>query len=148
MTVKSGREADVRDITSILAANSEDSGLFQKPESLILATLSDWLAARDIEGRVVGCASLHRDSARLGEIRGVAVQPEFQGKGIGGASMRECQRRGAAQSRSNPHAIIRFRLRFVRSRLSYFHDFLQRRIRARACKSTENQRNLEIIDPR
>lgn len=97
MTVESARPSDAKGICSVLAANRDDPGLFQKPESLVRATITEWLVARDAGGKVVGCACLHRESRQLAEIHGVAVLPEFQGKGIGGALIRECQRRAGGQ---------------------------------------------------
>jgi amino-acid N-acetyltransferase len=95
MTIDSARPGDVKPIVAVLAANRDEPGLFQKPASLVRQTLSEWIVARDGD-RVVGCASLHRESRELAEVHGVAVLPAFHGKGIGAALLRECQRRAAA----------------------------------------------------
>lgn len=51
-----------------------------------------------VEGKqIIGCCALAVYSKRLAEIRSLAVHPDFQGKGIGGAlvaaCMKEAQRR-------------------------------------------------------
>lgn len=97
MTVESARPSDAKGIVSVLAANRDDPGLFQKPEALVRATITEWLVAREGD-RVVGCASMHPESRQLAEVHGVAVLPEFQGKGTGDALIKECQRRASAQN--------------------------------------------------
>lgn len=80
-------------ISSILALNRDDPGLFQEAASAIAGTLEDFLVARDKAQQVVGCAGLHRDSHELAEIYAVAVSPACQGKGIGRRLMEACQER-------------------------------------------------------
>ena len=96
MKIEVAQPADAKAIVFVLAANRNDPGLFQKPESLVRKTHAEWIVAREVDGRVVGCASLHRESDILAELHGVAVLPELQGKGIGGEMIRECEQRAAA----------------------------------------------------
>jgi len=96
MKVESATTKDTQAIISIFAANQDDPGLFQESEAEVRRNLKDFLVARDAAGRAVACAGIHRDSAELAEIFGVAVLPEFQGQGIGAALMRECKERAAA----------------------------------------------------
>jgi len=96
MKVESATPRDTQAIVSIFAANQDDPGLFQESEAEVRRNLKDFLVARDAAGRAVACAGIHRDSAELAEIFGVAVLPEFQGQGIGAALMGECKERAAA----------------------------------------------------
>lgn len=89
--VEPATQDDVSAILAVLAANREDPGLFSEPESEVRSNLIDFLVARDARRPVVGCAALHRHSATLAEILGVAVLPAFQGRGIGLQLVQQCE---------------------------------------------------------
>lgn len=80
-------------ISSVLAANRDDPGLFQESATAVLSTLRDFLVALDEAGKVVGCAGVHRDSPELAEVYAVAVVPQCQRQGIGRRLMQACQDR-------------------------------------------------------
>ena len=44
----------------------------------------------NVDGRLIGFAALEIYSRKLAEIRGLAVLPEFQGKGVGRLLVEEC----------------------------------------------------------
>jgi len=94
-TIESATVKDTQAIVSIFVANQDDAGLFQEPEGQVKRNVRDFLVARDPNGKVVACAGLHRDSAELAEIYGVAVLPELQGQGIGTILMRKCKEQAA-----------------------------------------------------
>lgn len=93
MRVERARTEDAKSIVSILVANRGDPGLFQEAEEQVRRNLGDFLVTLDPDGKVVGCAGMHRDSEELAEIYGVAVRPEYQGRGIGGMLMQKCKER-------------------------------------------------------
>lgn len=47
----------------------------------------------ELKGRVVGCCALQIYSRRLGEVRSLAIHPEFRGMGIGRKLVAACQTR-------------------------------------------------------
>lgn len=47
----------------------------------------------ELAGRVVGCCALQIYSRRLGEVRSLAIHPEFRGMGIGRKLVSACQTR-------------------------------------------------------
>jgi amino-acid N-acetyltransferase len=96
MTIESAEEKDAQAIVSIFIANQDDPGLFQEPESEVKRNLRDFSVVRDADGKAIACAGLHRDSAELAEVYGVAVLPELQGRGIGAMLIRKCKERAAA----------------------------------------------------
>lgn len=96
MTIESATAADTQSIVSIFIANKGDPGLFQESKAEVRRNLKDFLVARDANGRVVACLGLHRDSAELAEVYGVAVLPELQGQGIGTVLMQKCKERALA----------------------------------------------------
>src|SRR5262249_51788099 len=89
-------EKDTQAIVSIFIANKSDPSLFQEPEAEIRRNLQDFLVARDANGKAVACSALHRDTAELAEIYGVAVLPGLQGQGIGAMLMHKSKERAAA----------------------------------------------------
>jgi N-acetylglutamate synthase-like GNAT family acetyltransferase len=84
VTVWAATEGAVDDIVAALRANRGDPSLFQRSPTDIRKSLSDFLVARDSDGRVLGCAALHSSAIDLAEVLSVAVQPYTQGRGIGG----------------------------------------------------------------
>ncbi|MBZ5706780.1 MAG: GNAT family N-acetyltransferase [Acidobacteriia bacterium] len=96
MTIEPATVNDTQAIVSVFIANQYDPGLFQEHEAEVKRNLRDFLVVRDANGKVVACAGLHRDSAELAEIYGVAVLPELQGQGIGAILMRKCTEQAVA----------------------------------------------------
>jgi amino-acid N-acetyltransferase len=90
------RANDAAAISSILAMNRDDPGLFQESTAAVADSLGDFFVARDKTQRVVGCAGLHRESQALAEIYAVAVSPTCQGQGIGRQLMGACQQRAGS----------------------------------------------------
>jgi amino-acid N-acetyltransferase len=101
LTIKPATTGDASAISSVLAANRDDRGLFQESAEAIVRTIGDFFAARDGAGRVVGCAGLHRDSPELAEVYAVAVTPQCQGQGVGRQLMQACKQ--AARSQGIQH---------------------------------------------
>ena len=90
ITVARATISDASAISSVLASNREDRGLFQESAEALHRTIEDFVVAR-LETEIVGCAGLHRDSLDLGEVYAVAVLPRYQGQGIGERLMRSCE---------------------------------------------------------
>jgi amino-acid N-acetyltransferase len=97
ITIGAARGDEIVAISSLLAANRDDPGLFQESPAAIAEALEDFLVARTEQGETVGCAGLHRETPELGEIYAVAVDPKRQGQGIGRQLMRACQREASAK---------------------------------------------------
>jgi amino-acid N-acetyltransferase len=96
LTIKPATTYDAAVISSVLAANRDDRGLFQESVDAVVRTIEDFFVARDDAGRVVGCAGLHRDSPKLAEIYAVAVMPQCQGQGVGQQLMQACKQRASS----------------------------------------------------
>jgi amino-acid N-acetyltransferase len=98
MLIREALDADVGSIFAVLCANRNDSSLFQQPEHQVRRTLGDFILATDEMGILLGCAALHWHSEENAEILAVAVVPEAQGHGVGGALMCECVQRAISKS--------------------------------------------------
>jgi amino-acid N-acetyltransferase len=96
ITIEPACPDDAAAISSVLAANHDDPGLFQVSATAVAGALGDFLVARNQSGKVVGCAGLHRDSRELAEVYAVAVMPHCQGQGVGQELMQACQRRASS----------------------------------------------------
>ena len=96
ITITPAEAEDAVAISSVLAANRDDPGLFQESATAVVRTLGDFFVARNKAGEIVGCAGLHRDSPEVAEVYALAVTPQCQGQGIGRQLMQACQQHARA----------------------------------------------------
>jgi amino-acid N-acetyltransferase len=96
ITIAPAATNDAAAISSVLAANRDDPGLFQESATAVARTLGDFFVARNEAGEIVGCAGLHRDSPEEAEVYAVAVTPRYQGQGIGRQLMQACEQHARA----------------------------------------------------
>lgn len=82
--IRQADEADIADIVTIVAENVRQGHLLPRSAENIRASLSTWLVA-EVEGRVVGIASLLVMSPVLAEVRSLAVLPSYRALGVGAA---------------------------------------------------------------
>lgn len=83
IVVDPARIQDAAEISRILSANFSHRGLFQASASRVSSSISDFLIARDVTGRIVGCAAVHRDGEGLAQLHSVAVLPGYQNADVG-----------------------------------------------------------------
>ena len=82
LSTRSATESDVPFIHGLLNGYAEDGKLLSRPETEIAKRLDAFIVATEND-QVIGCASLETFTTELGEVRSLAVTPEFQGKGHG-----------------------------------------------------------------
>ncbi|KAB8144031.1 GNAT family N-acetyltransferase [Chloroflexia bacterium SDU3-3] len=99
IVVRTPAEADVTALTAIVNENARLGHLLPRSEASIRASLPDWLIA-EVDGTVVGCASLLIMGQQLVEVRSLAVLPAYRSYGIGAKIVRtlidQARRRGYA----------------------------------------------------
>ena len=81
----STRRSHVRDaqtISDLIGLYVADGTLLPRTPEFIAERAIDFLVA-EVDGRVVGCVHLDEYSPSLVEVRSLAVDPEYQGRGIG-----------------------------------------------------------------
>ncbi|MEU9101302.1 amino-acid N-acetyltransferase [Streptomyces sp. NPDC048361] len=84
VTVRRARTGDVRAVRGLLDAYVDDGILLDKATVTLYESIQEfWVAERDSDARVVGCGALHVMWEDLAEVRTLAVDPQFQGSGIG-----------------------------------------------------------------
>lgn len=100
MRTRRARAADAEPIARLVEFYAASGALLPRSREEILAGIGKFLVLADGE-RVAGCLALERYSADLAEIRSVAVDPEWRGRGLGArllrAGMLEARRRGYAR---------------------------------------------------
>ena len=85
------RPATVEDVKGIVALTSSMAGqglMLPRSKYKVITMLSDFLVAVSDEGKIAGCGAFSPLWTDLGEVCALAVDPAFQGKGIGGRLVR------------------------------------------------------------
>ncbi len=83
VVIRPARTKDVRNVRELIDRYSPDGRLLSKNTVTIYEDVQEFVVA-ELDGQVVGCGALHVMWEDLGEVRTVAVLPEFKGQGIGG----------------------------------------------------------------
>ncbi len=82
MKTRKARVADAPAIHALIARYAAEDLLLPRDESEICDHISRFLILEE-KARLVGCVALEPYSSSLGEIRSLAVHPEFRGRGLG-----------------------------------------------------------------
>jgi amino-acid N-acetyltransferase len=89
------RKATLDDIEKIydLIKHWADKGrMLERSHELLRATIHEFLVLETPEGQLAGCVGLHRMGKDLAEVRGLAVHPSFQSRGLGRWLVLGCER--------------------------------------------------------
>lgn len=84
MNIRPAEATDIRAISRIIVHHAAQGVMLPRSESSIRAGLSNYLVVERHEG-IVACGALHRYTADLGEIIGLATAPGHSGNGAGSA---------------------------------------------------------------
>lgn len=87
--VEPARLADAGAIHSLVTFWADRGDMLHRPIGEIYEAIRDFKVAR-LDGRLVGCGSLHIMGPDLAEIRSLAVDESVQGRGVGAAIVRAC----------------------------------------------------------
>jgi amino-acid N-acetyltransferase len=82
--LRRARTADVQAIRRLLDAYTADGILLSKATVTLYEDVPEFWVVED-DGRVVGCGALHIMWEDLAEVRTLAVEPAFRGRGLGAA---------------------------------------------------------------
>lgn len=95
MLIRKARITDIVQIQRLINDYAHQGLMLPRSLSLLYESLRDFVVAEE-EGKVVGTAGLHILWRDLAEIRGVAVEPGFTGRGIGKAMVENLRAEAAA----------------------------------------------------
>ncbi len=107
--IRRASESDVPAIGALLKIYSDRKIVLPRSEDDIRSHLKNFTVAY-LDGRLAGCMALRDFGGRLFEVRSLAVQPEFQGRGIGG----ELVRSGVARLQADGEPFRLFTLTYQR----------------------------------
>jgi amino-acid N-acetyltransferase len=82
LVLRPARTSDVRTIRTFIDSYSTDGRLLSKATVTLFEDVQEFLVA-EIEGEVIGCGALHVMWEDLAEVRTLAVDPRFVGRGVG-----------------------------------------------------------------
>ena len=85
ITVRRARTADVHDIRRLVAPLARERVLIAKEAVAYYEGMQEFRIAEDNEGNVIGCGALHVMWEDLAEVRTLATDPAWRGRGVGHA---------------------------------------------------------------
>lgn len=106
MNVRKAAREDAPSIAELVALGVQEGQLLPRPLDAIKATLGDWVVAEE-GGRIVGCGSLLEMSPVLGEVRSLAVTPDYRHNGVGAKVVRALIDEARARSLPTVFALTR-----------------------------------------
>ncbi len=84
IAIRRARVTDVRTIRRLIDRYSGPGRLLEKPTVTLYEDVQEfWVAEDRTSGDVVGCGALHVMWEDLAEVRTVAVDPSWHGRGVG-----------------------------------------------------------------
>ena len=81
-TIRPAHVRDAKTISELIGLYVADGTLLPRPPEFIAERVIDFVVTA-VDGRVIACVHLDEYSPSLVEVRSLAVDPEFQGRGIG-----------------------------------------------------------------
>jgi amino-acid N-acetyltransferase len=86
LVVRPARTADVRAIRQLVDIYAPERRLLSKATVALYEDITEFLVG-ELDGEVVGCGAVHVFWEDLAEVRTVAVDPAYVGKGVGSVMM-------------------------------------------------------------
>jgi amino-acid N-acetyltransferase len=83
VVLRVARTPDVQALRRLVGLYTQDGRLLAKAPVTLYEDVQEFIVA-EVAGEVIGCGALHVMWEDLGEIRTLAVDPEYTGRGIGG----------------------------------------------------------------
>ena len=81
--IRPATTADIRPISALIEPLVHRRILLGKELVMLFEAVQEFVVAEDPDGQIVGCGALHVFWDDLGEVRTLAVHPEWQHKGVG-----------------------------------------------------------------
>ena len=81
--IRPATTADIRPIRALIEPLVHRRILLGKELVMLFEAVQEFVVAEDPDGHIVGCGALHVFWDDLGEVRTLAVDPEWQHKGVG-----------------------------------------------------------------
>jgi amino-acid N-acetyltransferase len=88
--IRKAQIQEVPEIRRFLTEFTLEGGILPRTLADLYGQLRDYYVYREDRGPIIGVAALHICWAGLGEIRSVAVLPEYRGRGLGAHLVKTC----------------------------------------------------------
>jgi amino-acid N-acetyltransferase len=75
--------SDVPRIADLIRYWAQKGRMLERSHELLTRTIDEFLILENKAGELAGCVGLHRMADDLAEVRGLAIHPDFQGRGLG-----------------------------------------------------------------
>jgi amino-acid N-acetyltransferase len=105
-TVRKAQEQDIPAIHTLLEHYADQGIVLRRSREDILKNLGSFFVAENDDRRICGCSAIRDFGGNLLEVRSLVVDPEFQGRGIGGAIVRAIVRTVGEERRQHPWRIF------------------------------------------
>lgn len=92
-TIRRAKPSDARTILALINQNSTKGLMLPRTFAQVVEKIRDFLVATEKEA-IIGVSALHVVGEDLAEVRSLAVDGPYQGKGIGHKLVRQCLRDG------------------------------------------------------
>jgi len=89
VTVEAARLVDVEAIHELVTFWADRGDMLHRPIGEVYEAIRDFKVSR-VEGKVIGCGSLHIMGSDLAEVRSLAVAEDVQTRGVGAAIVAAC----------------------------------------------------------
>lgn len=88
-TIRRAKPSDTRSILNLINQNSTKGLMLPRTFAQVVEKIRDFLVATD-NGQIIGVTALHVVGEDLAEVRSLAVDGPFQGKGVGQKLVQQC----------------------------------------------------------
>jgi amino-acid N-acetyltransferase len=84
LSIRPARTSDVHEVRDLVDIYVPDGRLLSKNTVTLYEDVQEFIVA-EVAGQLVGCGALHVMWDDLGEVRTIAVSPDYKGQGVGSA---------------------------------------------------------------
>ena len=90
LTFRPAKPADTRAILALVGRYAALGQMLPRSYAQVMERIRDYIVASDADGKILGAAALHPVAEDLAEIRSLAVDEVWKGKGIGRRLVETC----------------------------------------------------------
>ncbi len=91
MTIRNARLSDAKAIADLINRNAEKGLMLKRSLESVVEGIRSFIVAED-EGKLAGCCAVAFFTSELAEVRSIAVEEDYQHRGVGTLLMREAER--------------------------------------------------------
>lgn len=96
MKIRPAKVSDVKAMQAAIKHFADKREMLPRSLNDLYENLFEFFVAEDSDGKFAGCAAIHISWEDLAEVKGLAVAPEHQGKGMGKKLVEACEAKAKA----------------------------------------------------